>query len=127
MPNSCKSFLLFSTLLLVAKNTISQNLSDTLIKMKDAVLLAEQNYHLLKARKYEVDAAYKNVDVVKYSRLPTIDVTYQANIATANNLIGIFYPNGLLRMTGPPSASNSYNPAIGTAASILLNWQAITF
>ena len=30
-------------------------------------------------------------------------------------------------MTGPPSFSNNYNPATGSAASILLNWQAVTF
>ncbi len=128
MLNRCfRPHKLLAVALLINCNAIAQSQFDTVIEMKDAVLLAEQNYHLLKARKYEADAANENVNVVKYSRLPTIDVTYQANIATANNLIGIFYPNGLLPMTGPPSASNSYNPAIGTAASILLNWQAITF
>jgi len=95
--------------------------------MKDAVLLAEQNYHLLKARKYEADAANENVNVVKYSRLPTIDATYQANIATANNLTGMFYPNGILPISGPPSSDNNYSPATGSAASILLNWQAVAF
>src|SRR5437762_1999757 len=113
--------------LLFCVNAMSQTPGDTLIRMKDAVLLAEQRYHLLKARKYETDAAIKNIDVVKYSRLPTIDASYQANIATANNLIGIFYPNGILPMTGPPSANNNYSPATGSAASILLNWQASTF
>jgi outer membrane protein len=105
----------------------SQSSVDTLISMKGAVQLAEQNYHLLKARKYEADAASKNVDVVKYGRMPTIDATYQADIGTANNLTGIFYPNGILPISGPPSAKNNYNPATGSAAGILLNWQALTF
>jgi outer membrane protein len=67
------------------------------------------------------------VDLVKTSRLPTIDASYQANISTANNLTGQFYPYGILPMTGPPSFNNSYSPATGSAASILINWQAITF
>jgi outer membrane protein len=30
-------------------------------------------------------------------------------------------------MTGPPSSSNNYTAASGSAASVLLNWQALTF
>src|SRR5437773_1111485 len=113
--------------LIICSETTAQISTDTLIRMKDAVQLAEEHYHLLKARKYEADAAEKNIDVVKYSRLPTIDASYQANIATANNLTGMFYPNGILPISGPPSANNNYSPATGSAASILLNWQASTF
>jgi outer membrane protein len=120
---------LFKTIsvLLVWSNAVAQMPVDTLIRLKDAVQLAEQRYHLLKFHKYEADAAKKNIDVTKYSRLPTIDATYQAGFGTANNLTGIFYPYGILPMTGPPSSGNNYNPAAGSAASILLNWQAITF
>src|SRR6185312_7259161 len=89
--------------------------------------MAEQNYHLLKAHKYEVDAANENVNVVKYNRLPTIDASYQAGMATANNLTGMFYPNGILPISGPPSSDNNYTAASASAASILLNWQAVTF
>jgi outer membrane protein TolC len=106
---------------------LAQNPPDTLIGLKDAVVLAQQHYHLLQAHKYTSEAAAKNVDVVKYSKLPSIDATYQAGIATANNLTGMFYPNGILPMTGPPSTNNSYSPATGSAARLLLNWQAATF
>jgi outer membrane protein TolC len=95
--------------------------------MRDAILLSEQRYPLLKAREYEANAATEDVNVAKYSRLPTIDATYQAGIATANNLTGLFNPNGILPITGPPSTSNNYSAATGSAASILLNWQALTF
>lgn len=108
-------------------NVIAQTWPDTLVQMKDAVRMAEERYHLLQARKYEADAATKNVDVIKYSRLPTIDASYQANIATANNLSGIFVPVGIFPITGPPSSENRYTPATGSAASLLLNWQAVTF
>lgn len=100
---------------------------DTLTSLRTAIQISEQQYHLLKSRSYEVDAALKNVEVVKYIKRPSVDASYQANIATANNLTGMFYPVGLLPMTGPPSAKNDYNPVTGSAASILLNWQAVTF
>lgn len=89
--------------------------------------MAEQNYHLLKSKKLEADAAQKNIDVAKYSRVPSIEASYQANISTANNLTGQFNPYGILPMTGPPSVSNNYTAATGSAAGILLNWQASTF
>src|SRR5260221_3539076 len=103
-------------------NVIAQNLPDTSVRLKDVVRLAPQRYHLLIARKYEAEAAGRNVDVAKYSRLPVIDATYQTGIATANNLIGMFNPYGVLPMTGPPSLSNNYTAATGSAAGILLNW-----
>ncbi len=113
--------------ILLCNNVAAQTPPDTLIQLKGAIKLAEQRYHLLKSKKYEADAASKYIDVVRYSRLPTIDATYQAGLGTANNLTGIFFPVGILPMTGPPSTSNNFNPAIGSAASVLLNWQAETF
>lgn len=100
---------------------------DTLIGLKSAVQMAEQRYHLLQADKYEAEAAQKNIALAKYARKPTIDASYQANIGTANNLTGLFYPGGIIPMTGPPSTANNYQPATGSAASLLLNWEAVTF
>src|SRR5580765_2947310 len=127
MPN--KNVTLYKVIIfsIFSSNTIAQSPGDKLIQLKGAIQLAEQNYHLLKSKKLEASAAERNVDVVKHSRVPTIDASYQANISTANNLTGQFYPYGILPMTGPPSTSNNYSPATGSAASILLNWQAITF
>ncbi|MBS1576649.1 MAG: TolC family protein [Bacteroidetes bacterium] len=100
---------------------------DTLIQLKDAVLLAEQRYHLVKSHQYEADAAMKAITVAKHSKLPAIDISYQAGYGSANNLIGIFYPGNILPMTGPPSITNNYSGGTGSAASALLNWQALTF
>ena len=100
---------------------------DSVIHLADALRIAEESYHLLKSKKLEADAAVKIIDVTKYSRMPTIDASYQAGLGTANNLTGIFYPDGILPMTGPPSTGNNFSPATGSAASVLLSWQAITF
>jgi outer membrane protein TolC len=121
-----KLFLAFFIFLFLCSKSRAQNI-DTLLHLKDAVQLAQQHYHLLQARKYEADAAQQNIALAEYSRKPTIDASYQANIGTANNLTGIFYPVGVLPMTGPPSTGNDYKAATGSAASLLLNWQAVTF
>lgn len=111
----------------IAGKAIAQLPTDTVLHLNDALRLAEERYHLLKSKKLEADASTKYVDVIKYSKLPSIDASYQAGIATANNLTGMFYPNGILPISGPPSTSNQYSPATGSAASVLLNWQAGTF
>jgi len=115
------------TLLLIYGEVVAQAPRDTLIGLTGALQLAEHNYPLLIARRLEADASAQNVAVAKYSRMPTIDASYQANFSTANNLTGQFYPYGILPMTGPPSTGNSYSPATGSAAAVLLNWQAVTF
>jgi outer membrane protein len=120
-------WLILASALFFHSSSIAQARTDTLIQLKDAIRLGEERYHLLQARKYETSAAIKNTEVIKYSRLPAIDATYQAGVVTANNLTGMFYPNGILPISGPPSLNNNYTAATGSAASILLNWQAVTF
>jgi len=127
MPNKYTGLLALAICWFTCSKLVAQTLPDTAIYLKGAVQLAEQRHHLLKAAQYEAAAAGKNIDVVKYSKLPTIDASYQAGIGTANNLTGIFYPGNVLPMTGPPSGNNNYSAATGSAASVLLNWQAATF
>ncbi|MBN8838457.1 MAG: TolC family protein [Sphingobacteriia bacterium] len=120
--------ILISLFLLIVSNRAISQTTDTLITLKDALQMAEQRYHLLKSKQYEISAAQKNVDVVKYnSTMPSLDASYQANIATSNNATGMFYPSGVLPISGPPSASNNYSPATGSIAALLLNWEAINF
>src|ERR1700674_2530937 len=104
--------LLFGLLLSKAN---AQNFQDTLLRLSGAIQMAEQRFPLLRAKRLEVQASIKNTDVVKYSRLPTVEASYQANISTANILIGQYYPEGILSMSGPPSLSNYYSPATGSA------------
>lgn len=106
---------------------VAQQPTDTLVRLSDVTQVAEQRYHLLQAKRYEKEAAASHVAVTTYSKLPTIDAAYQAGLGTANNVTGMFYPTGLLPISGPPSAGNNFSPAMGSAASILLNWQAVTF
>ncbi len=89
--------------------------------------LAVKNYPALKAKNHETEAARKSIDLIKNTALPSLDVSYQANLGTANNLTGLFNPQGILPISGPPTATNNFSPVFGSAASLLLNWQPITF
>lgn len=89
--------------------------------------MAEANYPLLKSKHHETDAAQKGISVSKHTLVPSLDIGYQANLATANNITGMFYPADMIPMTGPVFQNNNYNAAFGSAASLLLNWQPLTF
>lgn len=88
---------------------------------------AEANYPLLKAKAFEVQAGQSNVSSVKSSALPSLDAGYQVNYATYNNITGMSAPQSLVPMTGPPSSDNIYNGVFGSAASLLMNWEPLTF
>lgn len=88
---------------------------------------AETNYPLLKSKAWEIKAAERAVAAGKSSLIPSLDASYQANYATYNNITGMAYPQFLVPISGPPSASNQYDGVFGSAASLLLNWQPVTF
>lgn len=95
--------------------------------LKDLLQLSETNYPLLKSKAMELQAAQKNIEASNSSRIPSLDAMYQLNYATNNNISGMSYPQFLLPISGPPSPSNDYSGVFGSATSLLLNWQPITF
>jgi len=108
---------------------IIANCQDSLhnLNLRTALKIAEENYPLLKSKRYDADAARKNINLSKNTLVPSLDIAYQANYATANNITGMFYPVDMIPMTGPVFSSSNYRPAFGSAASLLLNWQPLTF
>jgi len=95
--------------------------------LKDFLQLAEINYPLLKSKALDVQAAQKGIDISKSTLIPSLDASYQLNYATYNNITGMAYPQFLVPISGPPSASNNMSGVFGSATSLLLNWQPVTF
>lgn len=89
--------------------------------------LAETNYPFLKSKQLEVKAAEQNVAAVKRTLVPSLDASYQVNYGTYNNITGMAYPQFLIPISGPPSSANNMSGVFGSATSLLLNWQPITF
>lgn len=119
-----KSKYLFFTFLLVVFFSLQVNAQSDL---QSLLKQAEENYPLLKAKAMDFNAAKKGLNASKSTLIPTLDASYQANYATYNNITGMFYPQFLLPISGPPSPGNNSNGIYGSAASLLLNWQPITF
>jgi outer membrane protein TolC len=95
--------------------------------LKALLQMAETNYPLLKAKQYAVGAAQKSVEVSTHTKIPSLDAAYQIDYATYNNITGMAYPQLLIPISGPPATTNNFSGVFGSAASLLLNWQPITF
>ncbi len=89
--------------------------------------LAEKNYPLLKSKMLDVKATQEGINISKNTLIPSIDASYQVDYATYNNITGMAYPQFIMPISGPPSSSNNMNGVFGSATSLLLNWQPITF
>lgn len=95
--------------------------------LKELLQIAETNYPLLRSKTLDVQAAQKTVDAGKSTIIPSLDASYQVNYATYNNITGMAWPQFLVPISGPPSASNDYSGVFGSATSLILNWQPVTF
>jgi len=97
------------------------------VPLKDLLKQAVDNYPLLKAKAFDVQAAAEGVNASKRTLVPTLDASYQTGFATYNNIIGMASTSMLIPISGPPSPDNNYNGVFGSSAGLILNWQPVTF
>ncbi|MBL7690709.1 MAG: TolC family protein [Flavipsychrobacter sp.] len=116
---------LLSLLILLPVSLYSQ--SNVSVSLLNALQQSESNYPALKSKSLEADAAKKDIAISKNTLLPNVDAIYQADLATYNNITGMTYPGSVFPITGPASATNSYQPVYGSAGSLSLAWQPYTF
>ncbi|TWI78996.1 outer membrane protein TolC [Lacibacter cauensis] len=93
------------------------------LSLPEILQLAESNYPKLKSNRYELEASKANIKLQQQTIIPQLDATYQANLATHNNITGMLQPQYVLPISGPPSSENDYSPVTGSAASLLFQWQ----
>jgi len=97
------------------------------LSLPEILKLAESNYPKLKANLYELEASRSNVKLQQQLINPHLDASYQANLATHNNISGMWQPQFVLPISGPTSSENDYSPVTGSAASLLFQWQPGVF
>jgi outer membrane protein len=95
--------------------------------IRELLKFAETNYPLLKSKGYEALASHDYVTSARSSMLPTLDAAYQVNYATFNNITGMATTQYFVPISGPPSTANTNNAVFGSAASLLMNWDILTF
>ena len=100
---------LLSLMLLILSSKTSSGQTKTVFSLKQAIDTAIQNYPELKAKKLQVESAKMTLTDAKDQRLPSIKVSDQIDLGTANSTPGSYFGFGLV-----PSTSGSIRTAENT-------------
>jgi len=98
------------------------------LTLDDAIELARKNYPAVKEMRARAEAAQQGIAVARTSYLPRLDLLWQANRATRNNVFGLLLPQAVVPpISGPVLGTTSYDSVLGSAGGALLSWQAVDF
>jgi outer membrane protein len=99
------------------------------LSLNDAIELALKNYPTIKETRARAQAAEEGVGVARTAYLPRLDLIWQANRATTNNVFGPLLPQSIVpSISGPVLGTRSLGDSVwGSAAGVLLSWEAVDF
>lgn len=96
--------------------------------LSEAIELALKHYPTLVETRARAAAAEATIGVAKTAYLPRVDALWQVNRATRNNVFGLLLPQSIVPpISGPVLGTTSYDSVWGSAAGVLLSWQAVDF
>jgi outer membrane protein len=76
----------------------------------------------------QVAAASATIDLARTSYLPRVDMLYQENRGTTNNIFGQLFPQTVIpSLTGPVLPTHSFASTFGSAGGVLLSWEPFDF
>ncbi|AGA77661.1 TolC family protein [Echinicola vietnamensis] len=101
--------------------------SQTQLPIKKLLETATKNYPGILAAEAKKEASGEMVKSTRRTLIPDINASAQANYSTYNNLTGMFYPEYILPVSGPPSTENLNDMVWGSAAGLLMKWEPYTF
>src|SRR5436190_11899970 len=98
------------------------------LSLNDAVQLALKNYPAIKESRARAQAADEGIVVARTAYLPRLDLLWQENRATTNNVFGLVLPQSVVPpISGPVLGTRSYDSVWGSAAGVQLSWEALDF
>jgi outer membrane protein TolC len=99
------------------------------LTLRDAIDSATRNYPSIKESRARAQAAEEGVGVARTAYFPRLDLYWQENRATTNNVFGVLLPqSSIFSMTGPVLGTRSLGDSVwGSAGAMLLSWEAVDF
>jgi outer membrane protein len=98
------------------------------LTLNDAIQLALKNYPALRESRARAMAADESVAVARTAYLPRLDLVWQENRATHNNVFGLVLPQSVVpAISGPVLGTRNFDSVWGSATGALLSWDAIDF
>ena len=97
------------------------------ITLNDAIQLALKNYPAIKESRARAQAAEEAVGVARTAYLPRLDMIWQENRATTNNVFGLVLPPASLpSISGPVLGTRTLGDSVwSSAAGVLRSWEAV--
>ena len=78
------------------------------LTLLDAVELARKNYPSGKEIRARAEAAEQGIGLARTSYLPRLDLLWQGNRATRNNVFGLLLPQGVVAPISGPEPGNRF-------------------
>jgi outer membrane protein len=98
------------------------------VSLNDAVQLALKNHPTVKESRARAQSADATIGVARTAYLPRLDALWQVNRATHNNVFGLLLPQAIVpSISGPVLGTTSLTSVWGSAAGVLLSWEAVDF
>lgn len=122
----CGSFLTLTVWILSAVDAAGQTAASSPVTLNDVVQLALKNHPAIAESRARAEAANESVDVAQTAYLPRLDLLWQQNRATRNNVFGLMLPQSTVPPISGPVLGTSES-VWGSAAGVLLSWEAFDF
>lgn len=115
-------------LIAFAQIVAAQPAAQQRVTLQAAIDLARRNYPALQESRARAEAAQRTVTVAETAYLPRVDALLQINRATHNNVFGLLLPQSVIApISGPVLGTRDFNSVWGTAAGVLVSWDAVDF
>src|SRR5436190_6051502 len=116
------------TCLVNPARALAQTAPPESLTINDAIQSALKNYPAIRERRARAQAAEETIGVARTAYLPRLEMVWQENRATTNNVFGLLLPQSIIPpISGPVLGTKSYDSVSGSAAGVLLSWEAVDF
>ncbi|MGZ6010738.1 MAG: TolC family protein, partial [Caulobacteraceae bacterium] len=97
------------------------------VTLAEALDYARTHYPSVRAALAQKVAADRDVDVAKTAYLPQVNLLYQINRATLNNITGVLLPQSVIPSQSGPVLPSSSQSAWSSGAGALVSWRPFDF
>ncbi len=93
-----------------------------------AVELAQRNFPAIHVAKAQAQAASEQIGLAHTAYLPRLDLLWQENRASTNNIFGALLPQAIIPpISGPALGTKSFSSTFGSAGGALFSWEPFDF
>src|SRR5215216_5079245 len=101
--------------------------STATLTLDQAIREALERYPAVQEQRARARAAEEGIAVARTGYLPRVDLLWQENRATHNNVFGLVFPQGIVPPVSGPVLSRASDSVWGSAAGALISWDAVDF